>query len=516
MEHREIKRALLSVSDKTGIKKLGKFLVNAGVEIISTGGTAKALAEDKIPVTPIEKITGNPEAFQGRMKTISFQTISALLFQRGNEKDEAQAQELNIEPIDLLVCNFYPFQSTMDEEENLFIKNIDIGGPTMVRAAAKNFISVLTSPSQYGECMREMEENKSCMGLDSRRKLSAQAFKHTADYEVIIAQEMSKRYSKEKSMWLPFFQGKTLRYGENPHQEAVHYRCPWLGNSSLVSADIIQGKPLSYNNIIDADVAYRAAHDALMANQKTGAAVAVIKHLNPCGLAVAPSGEKALELAWAGDPISAFGSVICSTQEINFHMAQWLKDKFIEVLVAPSIDPEAMKLFTKKKNLRILLCSSPAGEKEKMIRSILGGVLIQDEDLYVEEDFKSVTEARFDATHLAQFGVMAAKHLKSNAIALVEKNKDSMQLVGAGMGQPNRIDSLELLAGFRAKGKNFKEILLASDAFFPFTDIIESAARLGIQRIVQPGGSIRDQEIIEACNQHKIAMAFTGRRHFRH
>ncbi len=524
----KIKRALLSVSDKTGIQGLAKFLSEHGVELISTGGTAKSIADAGLEYTPIESVTGNPEAFGGRMKTISFPVASALLFRRDHSEDEEQAKDLNIQAIDLVVCNLYPFAGAVAEgaDEADLIEKIDIGGPTMVRASAKNYagVTVLTDPTQYADFMDTLKSEEGSIGFEQRRAFAISAFQHTAEYEAMIAEELTNRYTNEKMQWLQLRDGRELRYGENPHQAAHYFRSPkdLKGESSAIAgANIIQGKPLSYNNIMDADAAHRSASDAWVANSKAGVACAVIKHMNPCGLAVADTGMKALELAWEGDSISAFGGVLCFTGEVTEDVAEWLRDKFIEVLIAPYLTPEAIKIFAKKKNLRVLLCA-PRDRVlgERMIKSVSGGILVQDEDEGLDPEFQSVTKNEFpkERKRLAQFGVMASKHLKSNAIALVRMcSGGELQLVGAGMGQPNRVDSIRKLAGPRAAEKGeLDDLILVSDAFFPFADNIEVADELGIKNIIQPGGSIRDEEVIKACDDRGIAMAFTGRRHFRH
>ncbi len=529
----KIRRALLSVSDKTGIKGVAKFLHEQGVEIISTGGTAKAIGNSGIPYTNIESVTGNPEAFGGRMKTISFPVASALLYRRGHTEDESQAKDLGIVAIDLIICNLYHFAEAIaaGADESDLIEKIDIGGPTMVRAAAKNYsgVTVLTNPEQYVEFMELLKTNSGEIDFESRRKFAVAAFQHTAEYETMIAQELTDRFSENSLQWLQLKDGRELRYGENPHQSAKYYRSPKQIKSevaAIAGANIIQGKPLSYNNIMDADAAHRSASDAWVANSTAGVSCAVIKHMNPCGLAVADTALRALELAWEGDSVSAFGGVLCFSGEVGEEVAEWLRDKFIEVLIVPYLRPEAIKIFAKKKNLRILLC--PPRDKimsEQMLKSVSGGILIQEEDEGLDPELQSVTKVEFpeEKRRLAHFGVMAAKHLRSNAVALVKLRKNGeLQLVGAGMGQPNRVDSIRRLAGPRAKEKIEKEknamddLILISDAFFPFADNIEEAFDLGIKFIIQPGGSIRDEEVIRACDELGVAMAFTGRRHFRH
>jgi len=487
----------------------------------------KKLSEAGIPVTPMEKITGNPEVFGGRMKTISFPFASSLLFRRENPEDVATAKKMGVEPIDLVVCNLYPFQEARKRgaSDSELVEEIDVGGPTMIRAAAKNHahVAVATHPSQYAKLMAEFEESKGGLTLQTRKRLAVASFQLLASYDSAVAAELASRFLHEENHYLVLDHGKKLRYGENPHQSATFYRDPlFASEASIASADILQGKALSYNNLLDADAALRSASDAWIAAGGERPAVSIVKHLNPCGLATGKSALEALELAWQGDPVSAFGGILCFTTSVTRDCADWLGDKFVELVVAPSVDSEALAIFAKKKNLRVLLCPPRRPEmKERMIRSVLGGVLVQDEDEGLDHELRSVTKIPFPKEHsgLASFGIMAAKHLRSNAIALVKAHKNgNFQLVGAGMGQPNRIDSLRALAGPRAREKegSLEELLLVSDAFFPFADGIEAAGELGIKYVVQPGGSIRDEEVIAAADRWKMSMAFTGRRHFRH
>lgn len=460
------------------------------------------------------------------MKTISFPFASALLYRRDNPEDVATAKKMGVEPVDLVVCNLYPFQEARKRHapDVELVEEIDVGGPTMIRASAKNHahVAVATNPSQYAELMKEIEESDGSLSFTTRKKLAVAAFRLMASYDSAIAEELSLRYLHEETHYIALDRGKKLRYGENPHQEATFYRDPFFGGeTSIASADILQGKALSYNNLLDADAALRSASDAFYAVGGSLPTVSIIKHLNPCGLASAKTSLEALELAWAGDPVSAFGGILCFSHPIGRECAEWLGDKFVELIVAPSVEPEALAVFAKKKNLRVLLCPLRKPEvKERMLRSVFGGVLVQQEDEGIDPEFRNVTKVEFpkEKLALASFGVMAAKHLRSNAIALVRTHKNgSFQLVGAGMGQPNRIDSLRALAGPRAKEKGgLSDLVLISDAFFPFADGIEAAGELGVKFIVQPGGSIRDEEVIAAADKLGMAMVFTGRRHFRH
>lgn len=523
----KIKRALFSVSDKDGAVEFAKFLQARGVEILSTGGTGKALQAAGIAYTPMEKITGNPEAFGGRMKTISFPFASALLYRRDNADDVATAKKMGVEPVDLVVCNLYPFHETRKKgaADAELVEDIDVGGPTMIRAAAKNHphVAVATNPAQYSGLIEEIKSSEGALSLPTRKRLAVDAFRLLAAYDSAIADELSLRFLGEETLHLSLDRGHKLRYGENPHQGATFYRDPNFSvASSIATAEILQGKALSYNNILDADAALRSASDAAIALGGAKPVVAIVKHLNPCGLASGQTSLEALELAWAGDPVSAFGGILCFTQALTADCANWLGDKFVELVVAPSVEADALALLAKKKNLRVLLCPPrAAGSKELMMRSVFGGVLVQEEDEGLDVEFKSVTRIALPAEKLplAKFGVMACKHLRSNAIALVRALPNgNFQLVGAGMGQPNRLDSIRALAGPRAAEKNAKmdELILVSDAFFPFADGIEAAHEVGVRTVIQPGGSIKDAEVIAAADRLGMSMALTGRRHFRH
>lgn len=532
---RQIKRALISVTDKTHLDTLVKKLSQCNVELISTGGTKTYLENLGYKVTSISKLTGNPEAFGGRMKSISFAVTSALLFRRYNESDLVEAKELNIEPIDLVICNLYPFSKAVSSNasEVELIENIDIGGPLMLRAAAKNYesVTVLSSIEDYDNFLSNFDGS---ISFSHRRDYAVKTFDRIAQYDVMIANELTSRFgqkeyrenslSVENKKWLSIESKDSLRYGENPHQKAHLYQFNnTASKTGLIQAEIIQGKELSYNNWIDADSAWRIVSD--VAYTSTGLFVtAVIKHANPCGLCVAPSLFQSLVEAWNGDSVSSFGGVLAFSSEVDGQSAQFLCEKFVEVVIAPGFSDEALKLFAKKKNVRLINSALRSKqEKEIIVKSISGGLLIQEEDdsLGVSEDLRLVTKNRMSSEmlDLVDFGILACKHLKSNGIALVGKNSEGhISLVGTGMGQPNRLDSLRLLAKVRAEKKNIEmnKLLLVSDAFFPFADSIEVCHEIGISSIVQPGGSIRDDEVINACDQYNIAMVMTGKRHFRH
>ena len=528
-ETRFIKRALISVTDKTNLNSLVETLHKFKVEIISTGGTKKFIEDLGIPVTSIEKVTGNPEAFGGRMKSISFPVTSSLLFRRYHEVDLVEARELNIDPIDLVVCNLYPFEKYVGTgaEEDMLIENIDIGGPLMLRASAKNYesVTVLSDVSDYDYFLTNFKGSTTFL---ERRALAVKTFERIAKYDLMIADELSTQFGEEKKFearqWLKLDSQESLRYGENPHQKATLFKFKNTATSvSLVNAEVLQGKELSYNNWVDADAAWRVMSDvALVSKEKP--VVAIIKHANPCGLSVATNLLSALEEAWNGDSVSSFGGIIAFSQSVDEKCAKFLNERFIEVVIAPDYSQEALKYFAKKKNVRILkIPNRLKHESEFIVKSISGGLLMQSEDESYgkSEELKLVTknEMPLKTLELVDFGILACKHLKSNGIALVCKTDNgNFTLAGTGMGQPNRLDSLQLLAKVRAenKGLSMENMLLVSDAFFPFADSVEVCHRVGIKSIIQPGGSIRDEEVIAACDKFGIAMMTTGKRHFRH
>ncbi|MBL7665944.1 MAG: bifunctional phosphoribosylaminoimidazolecarboxamide formyltransferase/IMP cyclohydrolase [Bacteriovoracaceae bacterium] len=511
-EKSKIKKALISVSDKSGLLELAKKLKQHQVEIISTGGTAKFLEENKIKTTPIQEITGNPEAFGGRMKTISFEIGSALLFRRFNSSDLSDVEKLNIPQIDLVVCNLYPFEkvaaSTTNEDE--LIENIDVGGPTMIRAAAKNYesVTVLTDPSQYEIFINEFEASAQ-MSFETRKKFAFAAFAKTAKYDQFIVNTFVGEADKQE-----------LRYGENPHQKAWLAKLDNTKARGVAGAEVLQGKELSYNNLLDADAAWKCTSEIYNQFPKNKS-VSIIKHANPCGAASGTNNLEVLKSAWACDATSAFGGILCFSHELDKECAQWLVDKFIEIVIAPSFSAEALKIFSSKKNVRLLKTPlNPPTAGEMVYRSIAGGMLIQNEDEYTTPQFALKTKKEFPQAKmkLAEFGLCVGKYLKSNAITLVTIQDEIYVLAGAGMGQPNRLDSLKMLAAPRALANQhaLEDCILISDAFFPFRDSVEVAAATGIKYIVQPGGSIRDQEVVDACNEFGIAMVFTSERHFRH
>lgn len=525
--NKKIKSALVSVFHKENLDEIIIKLHNEGVKLISTGGTQSFIESLNIPCTAVEDLTSYPSILGGRVKTLHPKVFGGILSRRENEGDKAQMAEFDIPEIDLVIVDLYPFEATVESgaPEQDIIEKIDIGGISLIRAAAKNFKDVIIVPSQaqYTKLLTLLNENGANSTLADRKSFARDAFAVSSHYDSAIFGYFNTEADTER---ISLNNGHVLRYGENPHQTATFFK---FNNSqdgaSLANANILQGKALSYNNLLDADAAWKAASDAFHSvkhiNNKV--VVSVVKHLNPCGLAVSNNILKSLELAWAGDPISAFGGIICFTTTVTKEIAEWFNNRFVEIIIAPDFDKEALEVFGKKKNLRVLqIPIKNELTKEKLYRSISGGMLVQDEDEGMDTAFEQVTKVKFEENkmNLVQFGITACKHLKSNAIAIVTEHADgSFWLTGAGMGQPNRLDSLRHLTMPRfnlKEGVNINESVLISDAFFPFRDSIEAANEYGVKYIVEPGGSIRDNEVIEACNEFGIAMVFTGKRHFKH
>lgn len=560
---REIKRALISVSDKSGILSFAAGLSEQGIEIISTGGTAKYLSENEIEVIPVEKVTGFPEMMEGRVKTLHPCIHGALLGLRDSEIHIKQAEKQNIKWIDLVAVNLYQFENVIKKEGigiDSAVENIDIGGPAMLRSAAKNYryITVVTDISDYEMILDEICE-KGGVCTRTREMLAVKAFRRTAEYDGAIDTYLSEKLLKQKVLWKYYVDGQELRYGENSHQKAEFYKDFKSREPSAARAEVIHGKQMSYNNYVDCDAALEAVKDCR--GDEIG--VAVIKHTNPCGYAVGKTPGEALRRAWAGDPVSAFGSVIACNTEVDLSFAEFLKgknvehtgyiikkgklipqrvpSKFVEVIIAPGYSDDAFELLSKRKALRLLKCGDLyQGQKERSTsRKITGGLLVMDRDLSLWEKFENVTDLKFNDNKrkLAEFGFKACKHTKSNAIVLVrEYSPGYYQVIGMGAGQPNRVDSLRKLAVSKAEENlrieydiekpdksfdeyrmdQFSQMVLASDAFFPFDDTVGEADLFGIKYIIQPGGSKRDQDSVKLCNERGIAMAFTGMRHFRH
>lgn len=527
-ENKKIKTALVSVYHKENLDDIIKRLNAINVQFISTGGTKSFIESLGVPVTSVESLTGYPSILGGRVKTLHPKIFGGILSRRNNQGDVSQLTEYAIPEIDLVIVDLYPFEDTVASgaSEQDIIEKIDIGGISLIRAAAKNFKNVVIVPSQneYQPLLDLLNEKNGEFSLEDRKWFAGKAFSVSSHYDAAIFSYFnSEGHDAER---ISLNNGQVLRYGENPHQQATFYKFNNVPSEvTLANAQVLQGKELSYNNMLDADAAWKAASDAFhsVTHLDNKVAVSVIKHLNPCGLAVTGNILESLELAWAGDPISAFGSIICFTGTVTKEVADWFGSKFVEIIIAPEFTEEALEVFGKKKNLRLLVSPvKPEITNEKLYRSVSGGMLVQDEDEGMDVQFKKVTEKEFGSgkINLAKFGVTACKHLKSNAIAIVtQKENGAFWLTGAGMGQPNRLDSLRHLTMPRfnlKEGVNLEESVLISDAFFPFRDSIEAANEYGVKYIVEPGGSIRDQEVIDACNEFGIAMIFTGRRHFKH
>lgn len=523
-----IKSALISVYHKDKLDQIVKKLNEFGVTIYSTGGTQSFIEELGVAVTPVEELTSYPSILGGRVKTLHPKVFGGILNRRDNQGDQQQIAKYEIPEIDLVIVDLYPFEETVASgaSEEDIIEKIDIGGISLIRAAAKNFndVVIVSSRSQYQRLFDLITEKNGATSLEDRKEFARLAFATSSHYDSAIFNYFNGEKSEEARISVN--NGQVLRYGENPHQSATFFK---FNNSNsditLANANVLQGKELSYNNMLDADAAWKSASDAFhsVTHIPNKVAVSVVKHLNPCGLAVAGNILDALELAWAGDPVSAYGGIVCFTGVVDQAIAEWFGKKFIEIMIAPGYTPEALDVLGKKKNLRVMETPvKPQVAGEKLFRSISGGLLIQDEDEAQESEFKNVTKIQFDNSkmNLSKFGLVACKHLKSNAIALVTQNQDgSFWLTGAGMGQPNRLDSLRQLTipRFNLKeGIKIEDSVLISDAFFPFRDSVEAANEFGIKYIVEPGGSIRDEEVIAACDEFGIAMVFTGMRHFRH
>ncbi|MET7417756.1 bifunctional phosphoribosylaminoimidazolecarboxamide formyltransferase/IMP cyclohydrolase [Dactylosporangium sp. NPDC005555] len=506
---RPIRRALISVYDKTGLEDLARALAGAGVELVSTGSTAARIEAAGLPVTKVEQLTGFPETLDGRVKTLHPRVHAGLLADLRLESHAAQLAELSIEPFELLVSNLYPFSSTVASgaSDDECVEQIDIGGPAMVRAAAKNFpsVAVVTSPSSYDGVIASLAAGG--FTLEERRALAGVAFAHIAEYDVAVAAWFARDNSEFSGTALR--RSATLRYGENPHQTAALYVDP-AAAPGLAQAEQLGGKEMSYNNYVDADAAWRAAHDF------TEPCVAIIKHANPCGIAIGADVADAHRKAHACDPVSAFGGVIAVNAPVTIDLAKQISEIFTEVVVAPAYEEGAVAVLTAKKNLRVLRAPAwaPAAAES---RQISGGVLVQaadrvDADGDDPANWKLVTgsEASPEVKRDLAFAWRAVRAVKSNAILLASGGAT----VGVGMGQVNRVDSVRLAvsrAGDRAAGS-----VAASDAFFPFADGPQGLIEAGVTAIVQPGGSIRDEEVIEAARAAGVTMYLTGTRHFYH
>ncbi|MEU6307552.1 bifunctional phosphoribosylaminoimidazolecarboxamide formyltransferase/IMP cyclohydrolase [Streptomyces chartreusis] len=514
---RAIRRALVSVYDKTGLEDLARGLHEAGVELVSTGSTAAKIAAAGVPVTKVEELTGFPECLDGRVKTLHPRVHAGILADLRLEDHQRQLAELGVEPFDLVVVNLYPFRETVASgaTPDECVEQIDIGGPSMVRAAAKNHpsVAVVTSPARYADVLGAVRDGG--FDLTTRKRLAAEAFQHTAAYDVAVASWFASSYAPVDESQFPDFLGatwereNTLRYGENPHQPAALYVDG--SGSGLAQAEQLHGKEMSYNNYTDTDAARRAAYD------HTEPAVAIIKHANPCGIATGADVAEAHRKAHACDPLSAFGGVIAVNRPVSKEMAEQVAEIFTEVIVAPDYEDGALEALAKKKNIRVLRCPEGPGNPVE-IKPIDGGALLQVTDrLQADGDdpanWTLATGEALSAEELAElaFAWKACRAVKSNAILLA---KDGAS-VGVGMGQVNRVDSAKL-AVERAGAERAQGSYAASDAFFPFPDGLEILTAAGVKAVVQPGGSVRDELVVEAAKKAGVTMYFTGTRHFFH
>ncbi|WP_164670140.1 bifunctional phosphoribosylaminoimidazolecarboxamide formyltransferase/IMP cyclohydrolase [Virgibacillus doumboii] len=505
------KRALISVSDKSNITEFAKKLTELDYDIISTGGTLKALVEAGVEAIAVEQVTESPEILDGRVKTLHPSIHGGLLAKRDHSSHQAQLQEHNILPIDMVVVNLYPFKQTLDQinvTEEEIIENIDIGGPTMLRAAAKNFgdVTVVVDPADYDDVITGLTEGK--MDKAQRKQLAAKVFRHTAHYDALIADYFTDE-PFPKNHTVTYEKVQTLRYGENPHQQAAFYKNPINTSMSLASATQLHGKELSYNNIQDANAALE-----IIAEYSDPSTVAV-KHMNPCGIGVAETINRAFDKAYEGDSVSIFGGIVACNREIDADLAKKLSGIFLEIIISPSFTEEALTILTKKKNIRLLTLRMDNNQSNyHKLTTVKGGVLIQSNDAadLKKEQLTYPTEKKPTNEQIEDllFSWKAVKHVKSNAIVLAS-NK---QTVGVGAGQMNRVGAANI--AIKQAGEKAEGTVLASDAFFPMPDTVEVAAKAGVKAIIQPGGSKRDQDSIDMCNEHGIAMVFTGMRHFKH
>lgn len=526
-----IKRAIISVSDKTGIVNFAMGLGKMGIEILSTGGTSKTLRENKIEVKDISEHTGFPEILDGRLKTLHPLVHGGILGIRNDPKHKKEMAENNIQPIDMVVVNLYPFEETVAKKDCALehaIENIDIGGPTMLRAAAKNYrdVAVLVDPNDYEWILDELKASKG-LSEATKFKLAQKVFAHTARYDSAICNYLNAVENGEKKEIFPANIGLTydkvqdLRYGENPHQRAAFYKEHEVKEPCIANAVQLHGKELSYNNIMDADAAIE------ITKEFSGEAfTTIVKHTNPCGAAVSKKDLlDSFEKAKASDPTSSFGGIVSLSDKVDERTAKAIADTFFEVIIAPDFSEGALGILTKKKNIRLLKLAFATGKFDRCsadefaLRQVVGGILVQDRDLAVIDVRKCdvVTKRKPTATEYdaLNFAWKICKHVKSNAIVFSSED----QILGAGAGQMSRVDSVQIAAGKMQRyfgGAKIFPIVLASDAFFPFRDGVDMVAKAGATAIIQPGGSVKDQESIDAANEHNLAMIFTAIRHFKH
>ncbi len=514
-----IQRALISVSNKEGIAEFAQGLRNLGIQILSTGGTAKLLKGAGIQITDVSEYTKFPELLGGRLKTLHPKIHGGLLWRRDNPKDKDEIAAHGIESIDMVVVNLYPFEETVSKPDVSFgeaIENIDIGGPTMLRAASKNFndVAVIVDPADYSNVLEELNNKGGEVSYETKFYLAKKVFSHTARYDTIIANYLAKEKPAEIfPVYLnqSFLRVTNLRYGENPHQKAALYRESLYKGFSLVDAKILQGKEMSYNNYLDASSALD------MVKEFKEPAAVVVKHNNPCGVAVDENLLSAYRKAYNADPISAFGGVIALNRAVDAATASEILTLFVEVVLAPSFDNDALDLFKKKTNIRLLQIDMSMNLEGFDIRKIPGGILVQEKDLAMIEDFEVLTvvtkrKPKDDELSAMSLAWKVCKHVKSNAIVYATKD----QTLGIGIGQTSRVNSAKIGAMNSPTPSSLEGAVVASDGFFPHRDGIDVIAKMGITAVIQPGGSVKDNDVIAAADEHKMAMVFTGIRHFKH
>ena len=510
----KIERALISVSDKTGLVEFAQALHVRGVEIISTGGTMKAIKEAGIPVTYVSEVTGFPEIMDGRVKTLNPYIHGGILADRDIPEHIQAMRHHKIKPIDMVVVNLYPFRQTVAKPDVTLaeaVENIDIGGPAMIRAAAKNFahVAVVVNPAKYAAIVDALAKYGE-ISREMRMELAWEAYSHTAEYDTAIARYLAGRLGQGKfpaKLHLGFDKVQDLRYGENPHQQAAFYREQGFAGPGVAGARQLHGKELSFNNIVDLEAAYA------IANEFDAPAATIIKHTNPCGTGTGDSLAAAYAKAYEADPVSAFGGIIGLNREVDAATAEKISTLFAEAVIAPGYSEDALTILTQKKNVRLLAADFGGGAAAFDIKRVSGGILVQDADAGdPAAELKAVTRRAPNEAEMAQlqFAWKVVKHVKSNAIVVAAGDRT----LGVGAGQMNRVGAANIAltqAGEAARGA-----VLASDAFFPFRDTVDAAAKAGITAIIQPGGSVKDEESIAAANEHGIAMIFTGVRHFKH
>ncbi|MEM6998420.1 MAG: bifunctional phosphoribosylaminoimidazolecarboxamide formyltransferase/IMP cyclohydrolase [Pseudomonadota bacterium] len=518
----KIKRALISVSDKTGIVELSKQLQKMGITILSTGGTARLLADNNINVTEIAEYTGFTEMMDGRVKTLHPKVHGGLLGRRG--VDDEVMQQNDIPPIDLLIVNLYPFEETVSKDDCKFadaIENIDIGGPAMLRSAAKNHasVTVVVDVNDYDTLLDEMQQYEKSVSDETRFTFAQKVFAHTANYDANVSNYLGALTTDKEQLTYPltystqFRKKQELRYGENPHQTAAFYTEPVPMAGTIASAEQLQGKELSYNNIADTDAAWECV------SSFSDAACVIVKHANPCGVAIGNNLLEAYERAYATDPTSAFGGIIAFNKKLDIETATAIIDKqFVEVIIAPEISPDCIPVIAKKTGVRVLQAGYREHQLQQLnLKRVSGGLLVQDNDagMITPDQIKVVSKKSPTEEQMKDmiFAWHVVKYIKSNAIVYVKHR----QTIGIGAGQMSRVYSARI-AAIKAEDEHLKVAgsVMASDAFFPFRDGLDSAAKAGIKAVIQPGGSMRDEEVIEAANEHNMAMVFTGMRHFLH